>query len=77
MEARISKIISELYDLDSDIAELERSIGRGLKFDLERIREIFDESKIALPDAVTKSYDELVEFNKQLTREEHSAERTG
>lgn len=75
LEARISDLNEDLYDLDSDIAELERSIARGLKFDLERIEEIFTESKVALPDAVTRSYTDLVDFNRRLTRERNSALR--
>jgi len=76
LEAKISDANEDLYNLDSDIAQLERSIASGLKFDLDRISEIFDESKISLPDAIKKSYDDLVQFNRKLTRERNAALRT-
>jgi uncharacterized protein YydD (DUF2326 family) len=75
LESRIAEINDELYDLDSDIAQLERSVGGGLRFDIERIKEIYAESKITLPDAVTRSYEELLEFNRRLTRERNAALR--
>jgi uncharacterized protein YydD (DUF2326 family) len=75
LEARIYEANEELYNLDSDIAQLERSIASGLKFDLDRITEIFDDSKVALPHAIKKSYDELVQFNRKLTRERNAALR--
>jgi uncharacterized protein YydD (DUF2326 family) len=69
VESRLSDISEELYDLDVDISQLERSISKGIKFDLKRIKQVYEESKIILPDAVTRSYEELVEFNQKLTRE--------
>lgn len=75
IESRISEINSDLYDLDLDIAQLEQSLGRGIKFDLARIREIFEDSKIAFPEAITRSYEELVNFNKMLTKERNAALR--
>jgi uncharacterized protein YydD (DUF2326 family) len=69
VESRLSDISENLYDLDVDISQLERSISKGIKFDLKRIKQVYEESKIILPDAVTRSYEELVEFNQKLTRE--------
>lgn len=73
VESEISAINTELYDLDSDIAQLERSISRGIKFDLDRIKSIFEESSVAFPDAIARSYDDLVDFNRRLTRERNAA----
>jgi len=76
VESRLTDISEELYDLDVDIAQLERSISKGIKFDLKRIKQIYEESKIILPDAIIRSYDELVEFNQKLTRERNKELRT-
>jgi uncharacterized protein YydD (DUF2326 family) len=76
VEARVTEISEELYDLDVDIAQLERSIKSGIKFDLKRIQQIFTESTVALPDAIVRSYEELIEFNQKLTRERNRALRT-
>lgn len=73
VEARVTDLGEELYDLDVDIAQLERSIAAGIKFDLKRIKEIFDETKLLFPDSIAHSYEELVEFNKKLTRERNKA----
>lgn len=76
IEARINDIGQALYDLDVDIAQLERSITCGIKFDLSRIKEIFRESDVLLSDAVVRSYEELIDFNRKLTRERNRALRT-
>jgi uncharacterized protein YydD (DUF2326 family) len=75
VEARITDIGEELYDLDVDISQLERSIKAGIKFDLKRIQQIYAESTVALPEAIVRSYEELVEFNQKLTRERNRALR--
>jgi uncharacterized protein YydD (DUF2326 family) len=76
VEARITEIGEELYDLDVDIAQLERSIKAGIKFDLKRIQQIYAESAVALPESLVRSYDELVDFNQKLTKERNRALRT-
>lgn len=73
VEARITEIGDEIYDLDVDISQLERSIATGIKFDLDRIKEIFEQSSLMFPQAVTHSYEELVDFNRKLTRERNRA----
>lgn len=75
VEARVTEIGEELYDLDVDIAQLERSIKSGIKFDLKRIQQIYAESSVALPGAVVRSYADLVGFNQKLTRERNRALR--
>lgn len=76
VEARVTEIGKELYDLDVDIAQLERSIKLGIKFDLKRIHQIYSESAVALPDAIVRSYEELIDFNQKLTRERNRALRS-
>ncbi|QUS41858.1 DUF2326 domain-containing protein [Tardiphaga alba] len=69
VEARLSEISENLYDVDVDIAQLEKSISVGIKFDIKRIEQIFTESELLLPASVTRSYEELVDFNRKLTKE--------
>lgn len=69
VEERITDLGKDLYDLEMDIAQLRRSIGTGIKFDIKRIKQIYSESQILLPDAALRPYEELVEFNQKLTRE--------
>ena len=76
VEARVTEVGEELYDLGVDIAQMERSIKSGIKFDLKRIQQIYTESAVALPDAVVRSYEDLIEFNQKLTRERNRALRS-
>jgi uncharacterized protein YydD (DUF2326 family) len=76
VEARVTEIGEEIYDLDADISQLDRSIKSGIKFDLKRIQQIYDESAVGLPDAIVRSYAELIEFNQKLTRERNRALRS-
>jgi len=69
VEKRIGEITSELYDVRVDIAQLDSSLTTGVKFDLKRIKQIFDESQLLLPESVVKSYEDLLQFNQKLTRE--------
>ncbi|AJA59138.1 MULTISPECIES: DUF2326 domain-containing protein [Bradyrhizobium] len=75
VEASITEIGEELYDLDVDIAQLERSIKSGIKFDLRRIQQIYSEALVVLPDALVRNYEELIEFNQKLTTERNRALR--
>lgn len=75
VESRIADINDEIYDIETDIAQLARSLKTGIKFDLEKLQKIFMESKIAFPDGLSRSYEELVEFNRKLTRERNAALR--
>lgn len=75
VETKLNDLGQEMYDLEVDIAQLETSISSGIKFDLARIREIFAESEILFPYAIAKSYEDLVDFNRQLTRERNKALR--
>lgn len=75
VEAKITEINEELYDVDVDISQLERSVTSGIKFDLKRIQQIYNESNVLLPETMLRSYEELVEFNKKLTKERNKALR--
>ncbi|MEZ2146226.1 DUF2326 domain-containing protein [Bradyrhizobium sp. DN5] len=75
VEATITEIGEELYDLDVDIAQLERSIKSGIKFDVRRIQQIYSEALVVLPVALVRSYEELIEFNQKLTTERNRALR--
>lgn len=68
-EVRLENLSSDLYDINVDISQLSQSIKRGIKFDLKRIQEIFNESSVNFPDAIQKSYSDLVQFNRKLTTE--------
>mgnify|MGYP000893401907 CR=1 FL=1 len=73
VEQKLSALAGELYDLDVDIAQLEQSLAAGIKFDLARIKEIFEDSRVLFSDSLSRSYEELVDFNRKLTKERNRA----
>lgn len=73
VEVKISGINDDIYDVEVDIGQLRRSLGEGVKFDLGKLRQVFEEAKIAIDGRLTHSYEELVEFNRKLTRERNAA----
>lgn len=75
IERKIADINNALYNFDADISQIERSISSGFKFNLEQVKQVFEESKVTLPEAVVHSYQELVEFNRRLTKERNQALR--
>ncbi len=69
IETRISELNKLSYNLQFEIKKINDSLKSEFSFDLESIKEIFNETKIYFPDQLTKSYEELIEFNKQITIE--------
>lgn len=73
LERRISEIDNQVYDLNVDIEQVDQSIETGIRFDIDRIKEAFDEAKLTLPDSLVRDYESLIDFNKRLTRERNAA----
>lgn len=73
VEQTISQLLNQLYNTDADIAQIESSLSRPIKFDPAEIKAIFNEAAVALPDSLMHSYEELVEFNKRLSSERNAA----
>jgi uncharacterized protein YydD (DUF2326 family) len=75
VERRLSELGNQLYNIRSDIEQIESSISTGYRFDLKRIAQIFSESEVLLPDNVKRSYDDLLGFNKRLTQDRNAVLR--
>ena len=69
IEENISFVNNAIYNLNYDISKIEESLAENVKFNLEEIKEIFDQSKIYFSEQLSKSYEELIEFNKQVYAE--------
>lgn len=69
IEEEIADLNNTLYNLQYDIKKLEDSIRNGFSFDLEKVKKLFEEVEIHFPDQLTKSYEQLIEFNTQITQE--------
>lgn len=69
IEEDISELNSIEYELKYEIERLQDSINDDINFDLDEVEEIFKQTKINFPDQLKKNYEELVEFNKEITSE--------
>lgn len=64
-DAEISKLNVERYKLQFDIEKLSR-VAETDYIDMDEINTIYREAEIAIPDHLVKSYEELLEFNRQI-----------
>ncbi|GBF44322.1 hypothetical protein LPTSP2_36250 [Leptospira ellinghausenii] len=69
LENNISALNSQLYNLEYDINKLNQSIKNGFSFDTEKIKTLFEEFNVYFPNQLLKSYEQLVDFNKRITKE--------
>lgn len=69
IEKKISKLNSERYRLDYEIGKIRESLNTQIVFNIEEIKEVFEQSKIFFPDQLKKNYEELVAFNESLSNE--------
>jgi uncharacterized protein YydD (DUF2326 family) len=75
IEVRISVINNDVYEAKFDIRQIDSALGHKDKFDLGQIGEIFDEASVHFPGQLKKQYQDLVNFNRQVTNERNSALR--
>jgi len=69
IETRIGELNKLSYNLQFEIKKINDSLKSDFSFDLELVKEVFGEVKIHFPDQLAKSYEELIDFNKQITVE--------
>lgn len=67
IEGEISRLNERRYSIDLELVEIERSLATSLPFDLVRIRQIFEEAQIAFSSSISRSYEELIEFNRRIS----------
>lgn len=74
LASKIDMEISELnkvrYYLNISISKLRKTQShQEIKFNLQDMKDLFNDAKIYFGDSVTRTYNELIEFNKQITEE--------
>lgn len=67
IEADIANLNEQRYTIDYELQEIERSLDFKLQFNVDRIKRVFDDAALALPDALIHSYSDLEEFNKRIS----------
>jgi len=69
IEKKIAVLNTQLYNLEYDISKLENSIRDEFAFDLDKVSRLFAQVQIHFPEQLAKSYNDLVQFNHQITQE--------
>lgn len=69
IEKNISELNSQEYDLTYEKHEIEKSLKQNSLVDFDIIKDLYNEIGIHFESKIEKSYEELTEFNKQITVE--------
>ncbi|WP_299603360.1 DUF2326 domain-containing protein [uncultured Tateyamaria sp.] len=75
IEAEISDISATLYNLRFDIRQIDEALAHKDKFDLKDVKSIFDEVELHFPKQLANDYEQLVAFNRKITKERNAALR--
>ena len=69
IERNISELNSRHYALSYDLERIKSSIANLPSFDLEQLKQIYEEVNVYFPDNLAHSFDDLYQFNVKVTRE--------
>jgi len=69
IEEKISALNAQKYDLDYEINEIDKSLKANLTYNLEEIRQVYEETKIFFSNQLVKEYQELIDFNNKVFAE--------
>lgn len=69
IEEEISDLNTKQYNLEYDIKIIKESLENDMGFDLDKTKKIFEEVNIYFSEQLSKSYEELILFNKEITEE--------
>jgi len=75
IESEISDISTSMYNLRFDIRQIDEALAHKDKFDLNDVKSIFEEVEIHFPEQLSRDYEQLVAFNRKITRERNTALR--
>ena len=68
-KGRIAELNERLYEIGLEIERIRDSLARKVNFNLEQVKEIFEDAKSILPDQLAKSYEDLQAFNAKLSED--------
>jgi uncharacterized protein YydD (DUF2326 family) len=67
IEVNISELNKVSYNLHFEIRKIQESLKSEFNFDINMVKSLFNQVDFHFPEKIMKSYEELVEFNKQIT----------
>lgn len=69
IEKSISELNTQRYNLEYDIQQIKESLEEKIDYNLEEILQIYQEVNVYFKDDLKKSYEDLLEFNRQVSSE--------
>lgn len=69
VETEISTLNDQLYNMKYEIEKIGESLDAKVSFNLDEVKQIFEETQLHFPDKLAKSYDDLVRFNENISSE--------
>ncbi|MFH1047377.1 MAG: DUF2326 domain-containing protein [Patescibacteria group bacterium] len=69
VESQISRLNSERYRVDFEIARLKDALKDEVYIDLEDVEKLFAEAQVYFPESLAHSYNELQKFNEGILKE--------
>jgi uncharacterized protein YydD (DUF2326 family) len=69
IENKVAELNTKLFKAKSDLARIVEELSMNIAYDYDSVFALFQEVQLIFPDALKKSFDELVEFNKKITIE--------
>ncbi len=75
IEEEISALNTYLYQVEYDIKKLNDAIKNDFSFDLNRVKSLFEEVALYFPEQLSQSYEQLIQFNHQITQERNAQVR--
>ena len=69
IERAIAQLNTKEYSLTYDLDRVKSSISNLPTFDLEQLKQIYEEAKLYFPDDISHSFEDLYQFNVMVTKE--------
>lgn len=69
IERAIAQFNTKEYSLTYDLDRVKSSISNLPTFDLEQLKQIYEEAKLYFPDDISHSFEDLYQFNVMVTKE--------
>lgn len=69
VENNISNLNTLEYNLEMEIENIQNSLSKQINFDIDEVKQIYQETEIYFPDNLVKDYKQLQDFNRKITQE--------
>lgn len=63
----VSSMVSTIYSLDQKISAIDKSLQTEFTFEMDKVLSLFEEVQIYFPENLTKSYEDLIRINQDMS----------